>query len=116
MFPAQSKVIKTRERWFAHAWAQRCLSSLPPPSPPCCSENEYAVFEARTEFQVGNPGREQTIPPLKWKNPDIWSMPLRITHWKIKLCYAELIEKRGNFYSFKPKIHISVTTVPERIS
>lgn len=59
MFSAQSKVIKIWEREMFCPCACTNTPSLPSLHAPLTTNT---VFEARTEFQVGNPGREHTIP------------------------------------------------------
>lgn len=55
------------------------------------------------------------IAPPKQKNPAILSMPLLAVHCNRMLC-VQMVQNRGDFYYFQPKMNISITTVPERIS
>lgn len=54
MFSAQLKVIESRERESLPMWVHKHTFPTPP-------LRANTVFEARTGFPVGNPGKEQSI-------------------------------------------------------
>lgn len=66
-----------------------CPSACTNPPSPHALLRRNTVFKARTEFQVGNPGRKRAIPSYKQKNKTkkhTYAMPLLVIHHKIKLC------------------------------
>lgn len=112
MFSAQPKVIKIWERDGLPTCVHKHTF---PPSPSCSSENKSRCLNLELNFKLEILEESKLFPP-KQKNPAIWSMPLLAIHCKIKLCAVQLVQNRGNFYYFKPKINICITTVPEWIS
>lgn len=83
------------------------------PSPSCTSEDKYTVFEAGTEFQVGNPGRELTIPSQTEKSSYLVNA---FTGYALEDKVIWCRANTDNFYYIKAKINIYITTVPEPIS
>lgn len=87
MFSAQSEVIKLRAMVCQCACTN--TPSFPPLHAPPRTNTQCLKLERSFKLEILE---ESKLSPPKQKNPAIWSMPLLVMHWKIKLYDVELIQ------------------------